>query len=459
VKRTRRSRHVNIETCEQRVLLSNVAAVWFESSALKSELPTLQPGDGTDWIIRLSEEKSLTSVADFSQYLEKLPFKSTIVGGIGEVNAAVIRTWGISNSIVSSALSDNFINFKLDSELTMDLLPNDEFFNQSWGLENNGQKMAGMNGRKDADIDASAAWDITTGSKSTVVAIIDTGIDYNHPDLIDNIWANPGEIPNDGIDNDENGFVDDIHGWDFRNNDNDPIDEHYHGTHVAGIIGAKGNNSIGSVGVNWDISMMALKIFDARGGGTDSDAISAINYATMMKERGTNIRAINASWGMNEYSQPLYNAIESAGQSNILFVAAAGNKFRNTDLKPYYPASFDLDNIISVGASANTEIRAWFSNYGVKSVDLFAPGQTIQSTFPNGGYGQLSGTSMAAPFVTGVIGLVTTKYPNLSMDKVKLSLIRGVDNKLGRLTSQYQNSVSLGRLNANGVLKYARLHP
>jgi subtilisin family serine protease len=325
------------------------------------------------------------------------------------------------------------------------VIPNDDFFPQQWALRNNGTFAAGTAG---ADIKAYLAWDITTGSESIIIADIDTGIDYDHPDLITNIWTNAGETScTDGIDNDGNGFVDDCRGWDFVNNDNDPMDDHGHGTHVAGIIGAKANNGRGIAGIMWDARIMALKAFGSDGLGNVADIISAVNYAVV---KGA--RIINASYGGNSYSQAEYDAINAANTANILFVAAAGNEWAgtggtNNDLSPVYPSSYNLPNIISVAATDQKDLLASFSNFGTSSVHLAAPGVYILSTLPNDGYQNKEfwpGTSMATPHVVGTAALLMTYYQDFTMQQIKDTILASVD-KLPNLANYVSTG---GRLNA-----------
>jgi subtilisin family serine protease len=214
--------------------------------------------------------------------------------------------------------------------------PNDPDFSQLWGLNNSGQE----GGQFDADIDAPEAWDTSTGSANSVIGVIDTGVDYIHEDLAANMWINPSEIPDDGIDNDNNGYVDDIHGIDCVNNDSDPMDDASHGTHVAGTIGAEGNNGVGITGVNWNIKIMALKFLDASGNGTTTDQIECLAYAVNMKKNhGINIRITNNSYGGAAFTQVEKDAIQASADANMLFIAAAGNEFNNNDINPSYPAT------------------------------------------------------------------------------------------------------------------------
>ena len=302
-------------------------------------------------------------------------------------------------------------------------IPNDASFDALWGLDNSG-KSGGM---ADADIDAPEAWHTTTGSRSVVVAVIDSGVDYTHPDLAANIWTNPGEVAGDGIDNDANGFVDDVRGWDFANGDADPMDDDGHGTHVSGTIGAVGNNAIGVAGVNWQVSIMGLKFLDGEGNGYTSDAVAAVTYATQMRrDHGVNVVAINASWGGERRSAALRDAIATAGRAGILFVTAAGNESSNNDRVATYPANQADDAVIAVAATNRSNRLAAFSNYGSKTVDLAAPGVAILSTVPGGGYSTCSGTSMATPYVTGTVALMAAANPRATPAEIRSALLSTV---------------------------------
>lgn len=258
-------------------------------------------------------------------------------------------------------------------------LPNDARFNDLWGLHNTAQNVNGTTGTTSADIDATDAWDISAGSPSVIVAVLDTGVDYNHPDLKDNIWRNTGETScTDGIDNDKNGYIDDCIGWNFLESNNDPGDDNGHGSHVAGIIGAVGNNALGVTGVSWSVKIMSLKVLDNNGEGDIATIIEAISYAA-----AKNAGIINMSFGGTGFSQSLYDAIGK--YPNMLFVAAAGNEGSNNDQPSVadYPASFGLPNIISVAATDQNDNFTSFSNYGPASVDVAAPGVNILSTVPS----------------------------------------------------------------------------
>jgi len=318
--------------------------------------------------------------------------------------------------------------------------PDDPELGRLYGLNNTGQN----GGTPDADIDAPEAWSTTVGSASTVVAVIDTGTDIRHPDLRDNIWTNPGEVADNAIDDDGNGYVDDVHGWDFANDDNTVFDGvgDEHGTHVSGTIAATGGNGVGVTGVAWRAQLMPLKFLSDTGGYT-SDAIAALDYAVA---NGAQIS--NNSWGGAPASRSLRDAIAAAGARGHLFVAAAGNGGSDgvgddIDDAPHYPAAYPEDNIVSVAATNRTDTLAAFSNYGNLTVDLAAPGVGIFSTLPNDTYGSYSGTSMAAPHVSGAAALLLSNDPTLTGVGLKELLLSSVD-RLGGLEGVVGSG---GRLN------------
>ncbi|MFN0130656.1 MAG: S8 family serine peptidase [Verrucomicrobiales bacterium] len=301
-------------------------------------------------------------------------------------------------------------------------VPNDPQYPQLWSMPK---------------ISAPAAWDLTTGTTSVIVGVVDSGIDVNHPDLAANIWTNPAEVPNDGLDNDGNGYVDDVRGWDWWNGDNTVFDagEISHGTHVAGTIGAAGGNGTGIAGLNWQARIIPLKFIGPEF-GFNSGAIAAIEYAAAQ-----GVKVLNGSFGSNVFGQGIHDAIDAAG---ILFVAAAGNYSSNTDTTPFYPAGFNLGNVISVAATDSNDLLASFSNYGAASVDLGAPGVSILSTLPGNQYGNMNGTSMAAPHVSGVAALVYSLHPGLSAAEVKYRILTSTDS----VSSLSGKTVTGGRLNA-----------
>lgn len=300
-------------------------------------------------------------------------------------------------------------------------LPNDPRFGEQWGL-----RSVAPNDPDIFDINADKAWDITTGDSSVVVAVIDGGVDTNHEDLRDNIFRNVGEIPDNGIDDDGDGFIDDVQGWDFHHNDNrvfdnEPGDDH--ATHVAGIIGARGNNAVGVSGVCWRVTILPIKALGPNGGSI-SNIINAYGYVKTLRDRGVNIRVVNNSYGGPARSLAAEDAINQLNQSGILFVAAAGNDHRDNRRFPTYPANYSLPNVIAVAATAEGfGIDSFYSNYGKPKVMLAAPGTDILSTLPNNSYGYGSGTSMAAPFVSGAAALVVAARPDVSLTALKGALI------------------------------------
>lgn len=273
-------------------------------------------------------------------------------------------------------------------------------------------------------IRAPEAWENTVGSYGVTVGVLDSGIAYEHPDLKEQLWTNTGEIPGNEKDDDNNGYVDDVYGIDAQTGriSGNPSDTLGHGTHVAGIIGAQGNNRIGTTGVNWKVRIMSVKFLNNQGMGDTSDAIKGIEYGL-----ANGVRIFNASWGTEEYEQALYDAIKKAGEQDALFVAAAGNLGENSDKYPEYPAAFPLANVISVAASKRSGRLTRFSNYGRKSVDLAAPGENIFSTFPGDWeYRYLDGTSMATPHVVGVAALLLSQNPTLSAAQLKSRILDSV---------------------------------
>lgn len=310
-----------------------------------------------------------------------------------------------------------------DYVVSLDATPTDPRWGDLWGLQKIGME---------------AAWDVSTGSPTVVVGVIDTGVDYNHEDLATQMWLN--DDPINGIDDDGNGYKDDRYGLDCVNNDGDPMDDHNHGTHVSGTIGAAANNGTGVAGVNWSIDIMALKFLDSRGSGTISDAVECLDYA-----RVNGAHLTSNSWGGGGYSQAMRDAIARARDANMLFVAAAGNSSVNADAQPHYPSTYDLDNVVAVAATDSSDALASFSNYGVTTVDLGAPGVGIWSTTRNNGYASFSGTSMATPHVAGAAALLMARYPVLRADwQALLDRLYGSVDKVPALTGKVATD---GRLN------------
>jgi subtilisin family serine protease len=294
-------------------------------------------------------------------------------------------------------------------------------------------------------INAPTAWNAATDCAATPVAVIDSGVDYEHTDLAANIWVNSADAAGDGVDNDGNGYIDDTMGWDFVADDNDPMDENGHSTHVAGTIAAVGDNGQGVAGLCWDGQIMALRAFDAEGNGTVADVIEGMRYARM---KGA--RVVNASYAGANFSQAEYDEISLLNDSGILMVVAAGNEGADNDRVPSYPAGYDLPNIIAVAATDRNERLASFSNFGAATVHVSAPGDSIFSTYVNNDYAFGSGTSMAGPHVSGLAALVWNTNPGLAASQVKARILDGVD----RLADLSGKIFTAGRINVyNSLLK------
>jgi subtilisin family serine protease len=339
-------------------------------------------------------------------------------------------------NVAEQLRKDSAVNYvEIDVPIHAHEIPNDQFFNEQWPLVNN-----------NANIGAEEAWNMNHSSENIVIATIDSGVDYSHEDLSVNLWKNPKEIPDNGIDDDGNGYVDDVMGYDFFNKDGLPYDDFGHGTEVFGIIGASGNNQKGVAGLNWNARIMSLKVLDSQGNSSISTAVEAIEYAIQQK---ANI--INLSWGYTGApSQTLEQAIQKARDAGILIVASAGNSLTGSGVdndkdatQANYPSSYPEDNIIAVAATDTSDQLANFSYYGVRSVDLGAPGVGIYSTSPQNGYEYFTGTSAAAPFVTGSAALVWAFNPSLNYSEVKRLILETTDP----VSSLQGKTFTGGRLN------------
>ncbi|MBL6704779.1 MAG: FG-GAP repeat protein, partial [Planctomycetaceae bacterium] len=505
----------SIERLEARVCLSAVASTatyapsdWFVSLESSHVEPSTQR-----FLVRLKSAgtSQAGNVAGVQRMLEANSIQGAVVRGLGEPGVVLVRDTSPDNSLREQLIDSGLVSSVTeDQSVFAQQIPDDtQFAAQQYSFDNTGQFF----GTANSDINAPAAWDKTTGSHSVVVPVIDSGIDYTHPDLFRNVWINQGEIPvalsgsltdtdadglitfidlnqpansasvtdsnangfidagdllvdsrwENGIDEDGNGLTDDLIGWDFLNNDNDPFDDHRHGTHVAGTIGAVGNNGLGVAGVNWDVSLMALKFLNTQLVGSTSDAILAINYATMMRSQfDTNVRAMNASWGtLGDFNPALQTAITSAQTADILFVAAAGNgdvTGRGVDLDNdlgFFPASFDVDNIIAVAATDNNDNLARFSNFGGTSVDLAAPGVGIAGLNLGGGLIFRTGTSMATPHVTGTVALLASLRPFATAAEIRNAIVGSV-RSVGGLSGDVATG---GVLNAEAALNIDTFAP
>lgn len=354
----------------------------------------------------------------------------SLVPGLYEVQLPA----GITVDQALSAYSNDphVLSVQPDYLVQVEALPNDPLLNQQWAF-------SGTNSV--STINPAPAWDRTTGSGRTIVAVIDTGVDITHPDLASNIWKNTRELAGNGIDDDGNGFIDDYNGYNFVANTGDPTDDNGHGTHVAGIIGATGNNGIGVTGVNWNVKIMALKFLDSRGIGSTSNALRALNYAVQM---GATIS--NNSWTSPAYDYALEAGIRNAGLAGHIYVAAAGNLGQNLAVNKLYPAAFALDNVVAVaGLDSSNNLASW-SNYG-SNVAIAAPGAGIYSTLPGKNYGYMSGTSMATPFVTGALALVRDYNPTWTAQQVIQRVLTTAD-VLPSLTGKIRG----GKLNLGAAI-------
>ena len=336
------------------------------------------------------------------------------------------------------------------------ITPNDPRFTEQWALKNT----VSSNGPFSSDINASQAWEGTTGSRRTVIAVLDSGIDFTHPDLRNNEWTNSLERANNTIDDDDNGFVNDLHGWDFVTDTNEIKDEQGHGTGVAGIVDAQGNNATGITGVMWRAGLMSVRVLDSTGTGDIARAVEAIDYAV-----NNGAQVINCSWGTDDSSIALLEAINWASRKGVVVVTSAGNNSRDVETAPRFPASFDLNNLISVASTDNNDVLTSFSNFGATHVTVAAPGINILTTKNGGDYQTVSGSSASAPFVTGVAGLVKTLRPWLSADLTRAAILRssrqvpalsgkvasgGVINASGALNALTTLSIREGRDSTNG---------
>ena len=323
------------------------------------------------------------------------------------------------------------------------VLPHDPQFNDQWALANSGQR----GGKQGADISATLAWATSTGTDEVVVAVLDSGVDYTHEDLATNMWVRPQSMA--PYQDNELGTIDDLNGYNAIDSAADPMDDNGHGTHCAGIIGAEGENNLGIAGVNWKVQIMPLKFMNAGGFGTTKDAIEAINYVIDRKKAGVNVRIISASWGSTQRSRALETVIRKAYENDILFVAAAGNATTNNDRTPHFPSSYDVPNVLSVAALDRHDQLATFSNYGVKSVAIAAPGVDILSTWLGNQYEEKSGTSMATPVVSGVAALIVSQNPRISVDDLRKKLMASTDP----IVALKGKTVSGGRINAARALE------
>ncbi|MCB9845151.1 MAG: S8 family serine peptidase [Phycisphaeraceae bacterium] len=450
----------SLESLEPRTLMSSAPAL--DSIAWNGREVEAISGS---WILTLDRQMTTPLLELRARSLARslgVGFDSVSPLGLGY--AAELRVTGavLQHSAERADRASRWVDaIEPNSVARVSRVPNDPFFTQQWQLENTGQNVPGSGpGTIGADSSLVQAWDITTGSAGVIVAVIDTGVQLDHPDLAANIWRNPGEIAGNGIDDDGNGFVDDVRGWDFANLDNDASDDQGHGTSVAGTIGAVGNNGIGVSGVAWTVSLLPLKASDQFGLLPLSATVGSIDYLTMMRGRGHNIVAANASYGTfapleaGAFRQAERDAIVRFINSGGTFVASAGNDGQDIDPvdeqdRTAFPAGYDIPGLISVAATDNNDALASFSNYGRQGVDLAAPGANVRTTALGGGYTYISGTSFSAPMVTGAVALLRTVRPDASGEELRRVLIESSDP----LPSLQTKVVSGGRLNVAEALR------
>lgn len=451
------------ESLEQRVLLSGGSieqVSWYghELEAVKDS-----------WIVTFDDLLGKQGAFDKTvQLMQTLGAQATSIHSIGRGGYAEFTTaarltekaveWAVGALSGVKAIEPN-------RTVSTSAFPNDPFLGQQWSHDNSGQVIQGVPGKAGADVNSIEAWDLTIGSSSVIIADIDTGIDYTHPDLAANIWHNPGEISGNGLDDDGNGFVDDVIGWDFGEQDNNPYDDVVgHGTMTAGVIGAVGNNGIGIAGIAWNVRILPLKIADQYGNLTLAGIVGAHDYATMMIGRGTNIVASNNSYG--GFGSAFYkdapkgfdaekDAIQRFVDSGATFVAAAGNSAFDNDNPDFtaFPASYNIPGVITVAATDNNDGLASFSDWGAETVDLGAPGVSVLTTVVGGGYQYVNGTSFSSPTVAGAVALIKTLHPTASAIEIKQALLNSVDP----LPSLQGKCVSGGRLNIAEALRIVGL--
>ncbi|KYG66739.1 subtilase [Bdellovibrio bacteriovorus] len=395
-----------------RAALATLGALMVAANVFAAE-PEAVPGE---FIVKLKSPISSQSLSVLSTELgyikDVIPNQNIIVikRPMFEIQSTVVKS--LSEHPDVDIIEPNFI-YRISKT------PNDPMLGQLWGMKNIGQpdsqKKDGIAGM---DINAEKAWDIQTGSRDVIVAVIDTGVDFNHPDLKDNMWTNEAELKGQaGVDDDGNGIVDDIYGASFVNANaptGNPLDDHGHGTHCSGTIGAKGDDGKGIVGVAWNVRIMGVKFLSASGSGSLDGALKAIDYAT---SKGAKV--LSNSWGGGGYSETLKQAIERSNAAGAIFVAAAGNESNNNDSSPTYPATYDVPNVLSVAAVDNRGQIASFSNYGKTKVHVGAPGVNVYSSVKGGTYDSWSGTSMAAPHVSGMAALLASNEPTLTGVQMK----------------------------------------
>lgn len=417
-----------------RAALTATAILFVAASSSFANEPEAVPGE---YIVKLKEQFSIqsTNLKGLGHQLG-----ANIKSTMPENNIVVVRRPVVETqkSAVKSLSQNELVEYAEPNFIyRINKTPNDPMLVQLWGMKNTGAvDSTGKAGVAGIDVGAEQAWDIQTGSRDVVIAVIDTGVNFDHNDLKENVWTNDAELNGkEGVDDDGNGVVDDIYGAAFIRGQKlgSPRDDHGHGSHCSGTIGARGDDGKGIVGVAWNTRIMGVKFLDAGGSGTLEDAILAIDYATKM-----GAKIMSNSWGGGGYTQALKDAITRSHAAGALFVAAAGNESNNNDSNPSYPASYDVPNVLAVAAIDNQGQMASFSNYGRSKVHVGAPGVNILSSTLGGKYESWSGTSMATPHVSGVAGLLASEFPQMTNVELRqriISTARPIAGLRGRVQS------------------------
>ncbi len=416
------------------LILSTAGEAAAESRQPSAPQPTATPYASGELVVRYEQGTSKTDRSAIRQELGATIESAPGIRGIEVLDLA--DGMAVEGAIDAAENLPNVLYAEPNYSVEMTASPNDPMFGEMWSLG-----LASSDGQN-SGIGTPRVWNLTTGSPNVTVGVVDTGIDGTHPDLAGNMWTNPGEIAGNGIDDDGNGVVDDARGWDWVDNDSDPADLNGHGTHVAGTVGARGNNASGVAGVAWDVRLMPLRVLDAAGSGWTSDVAAAFAYAGRM-----GVDVVNASLAGPSPSVALLDAISAS--PNTLFVVAAGNSSSNVDVAPSYPCSYPLPNIICVAATNQANQLSGYSNFGTGSVDLAAPGDRILSTWPGGMYSEMTGTSMATPHVTGVAALLQARHSDATPAAIRTAILSGTES----LPALAGRTVTGGRLSAAGAFE------
>lgn len=476
-----------LDALEPRRLMSG-SAVFTATSTVGAEVVSLRYRGATVEAVKNSFVAVANSASAFTAAAAKAGFTAvTPLGGSGffsftsNWSASRIDRWAAAQSSVVQGVSPNFVH-------RPDRTPNDTLYSSLYAMNNTGQTVPNPSiannvgstpqiGVAGVDMNLPRAWDITTGASNIVIAVLDTGIDTTHPDLVGNLWVNTGEVAGDGIDNDNNGYVDDVNGYNTATGNGDVTDTDGHGTAAAGNIAATGDNNLGVTGASWSSKLMTLKIFDSEDANTTAAALSALNYVLSARRSGVNVRVVNGSFGIFDSAfGPAYRAaISRLGDAGVLYVASAGNDSLNVDRISRFPqksgADLKLDNLVVVAATDNQDKLATFSNFGAISVDVAAPGVDILTTAPRfqadgvtpfvtnttvPGYQYITGTSFSAPLTAGVAALAFSAYPQATPAQVRAAIIEGVDvlpSLVGTSTRAPFKVASGGRVDAYNTLR------